>query len=437
MKKVIISISVGILLISILAGGALAQTAETGQAYVAQAGDSLWKLADKYLGNGNLYPAIVEATNQKAADDTNFGVITDANVIQPGQQLWIPAADEATMPQSAEPVAEQPAAAAPVVTVAAVAGEPTGHIAFSFFNPSADRCTYEVNIVSVPDCLAGDAQCQASRRIYALNNVSEPALSPDGTTLAFRSWGEPRSEDSPYIDCAPAHPYRNLGHASLDGTGFVSTGQYWEDSHPDWSPDGNRLLFDSDSDEKGVPQLYLINADGTGEQSLLLAGQQPSWAPDNTRFVYRGCDLTGNQCGLWTAVAFEPKSWDRGQNLIASITLGDQVAHPDWSPVRDEVVYQRNENGVWNLWLVNADGSNDHALTTGDTLRGLPVWSPDGEWIAYLSNDGQNWQIRMVSRDGIDDRLVFTFDGGQFTVPFAEEPYGSRDWIDEQISWSK
>lgn len=405
-------------LIIIFCAPALAQTGSEGQAYVVQNNDTLWKLAQKYLGDGHLYPAIVAATNAQAAGDATFSRINNINIIETGQKLWIPAA------ASASPAG---------FTVPA----PNGHIAFSFWNAQADRCTYEINIINVADCLAGSEACQATRRIFSLNNVSEPALSADGNRLAFRSWGQPESGDSPYINCAPAHPYRRLGNATLNGTGYISAGEYWEDAHPDWSPDGNRLIFDSDRDERHVYGIYTIAADGSNEQNTLLAGQQPSWAPDNNRFVYRGCDLSGNRCGLWTALAFEPKTWERGANLLTPVVQAEQVAHPDWSPVRDEIAYQRLEAGGWRLWLVNADGSNDHPLATGTAMQALPAWSPDGNYLAYLSHTGQNWQIRLVNRNGSGDVALFTYDGGGYTMPIPAEPYGRRDWIDEQISWSK
>jgi hypothetical protein len=414
---------------------ALAQGEETGQIYVVQVNDTLWKLAEKYLGNGHFYPTIVEATNNMAAEKPTIALITDPNLIIPRQQLWIPALDASavTSAQATPPAQPAPTTARPPTKV----GEPGGHIAFSFWNNHSGRCTYEINIVSVPDCLQGPTQCQAARRIFALNNISEPALSPDGTRLAFRGWGEPPSEDNPYIDCAPAHPYRHLGHSNLDGTNFVSISAYWEDSHPDWSPDGNRLIFDSNRVGDGLTRIYAASADGLYEEDMFLAGQHPSWAPDSNRFVYRGCDMTGNRCGLWTAVAFEPKSWEAGANLLAPVIRGDQVAHPDWSPTREEIVYQRLENGVWNLWLVNVDGRNDRPLTNSPNLQGLPDWSPDGNWVAYLTHDGQNWSIRIINREGTDDRHIFTYDGGIYVIPRIVEPYYQRDWIDEQISWSQ
>jgi LysM repeat protein len=75
---------------------------EKGQAYVVQADDSLSQLAEKYLGEANLWPEIVEATNLRAKTDARLAVITNPNVIHPGQVVIIPTAGQ-TLPESVEP----------------------------------------------------------------------------------------------------------------------------------------------------------------------------------------------------------------------------------------------------------------------------------------------------------------------------------------------
>lgn len=62
-----------------------------GEAYIVQADDWLSKIAQKYLGDMLAYPAIVEATNAKAAQDNSFAAITNPDIIEVGQKLWIPA----------------------------------------------------------------------------------------------------------------------------------------------------------------------------------------------------------------------------------------------------------------------------------------------------------------------------------------------------------
>lgn len=419
------------------------QAQEEGQEYIIQRSDSLWTLAEKYLGDGNFYPLIIEATADRTATDPTLVPISAPDLIYPGQKIWIPAAPSTASRPAATPVGR--AASSPAPETGLPAPSPTGltgHLAFSFWNNAPNRCTYEINIIDVGACLSGDAACQANRRIFALNNASEPALSPDGQTIAFRGWGaipdelEP-GQAHPFKDCAEPTAERWIQTSTLDATSVRSVTGYYEDSHPDWSPDGQRVLFDTGRNGDGITRIMFFYADSSGEEELQIAGQQPSWAPDNERFVYRGCDNTGNRCGLWLARATPVRPWEAGANLIGPLLEEPEAAHPDWSPVTNEIVYQSPASGSWDLYLINADGTNKRQLTSRPGLEGLPAWSPDGQWIAYLANDGLNWSLRVVSQDGLTDQELFTYDGGIYALPAAVEPYGSRDWLNEQISWSR
>ncbi len=405
---------------------------EEGRVYVVQADDTLWKLAEKYLGDGRQYEEIIEATHAKRAEDPSFALIEDSNRIRPGSKLWVPA--PGIIPTEAIPLPSAKAPADALKTTERLSGQ----IAFSFWNDNPGRCTYEIDIIDVAACLNSSEECQANRRIFSLNNASEPALSPGSKRLAFRGWGEPPSEDSPYLNCAPPVKIRYLANTTLDGTDLQGTGGFWEDAHPDWSPDGTQILFDSERHDDRISRILLINADGSDERDLRVAGQQPSWAPDGQRFVYRGCDLTGNRCGLWMAYAAPVQSWDTGANMIGPVIQDEQAAHPDWSPVSSQIVYQSPSGGSWDLYVLDADSAvtGPRQLTYDPNIEGLPTWSPDGQWIAYLSDAGGNWGIWIIRADGTERHLLFAFDGGIFT-PQAVEPYGQRDWIDEQISWSE
>jgi hypothetical protein len=409
----------------------LAQSGEEeGRVYTVQLDDTLWRLSEKYLGDGRRYGEIVGATNSKHAEDPSFALIEDPNIITPGSRLWIPA--EGVIPSRVEPTQTTLPAETPLPTVRG----PGGHIAFSYWNDHPGRCTYEISVIDAAACVASPQECQATRRVFSLNNASEPALSPGGERLAFRGWGEPPSEASPYLQCAPPVKVRYLANTTLDGAELRGTGGFWEDSHPDWSPDGQQILFDSKRHEDRIARIFLVNADGSDERDLRLAGEQPAWAPDGQRLVHRGCDLTGNRCGLWLAYAAPVNPWEIGANMIGSLVQDDQAAHPDWSPNSDQIVYQSSAGGSWDLYVVNADGTEPRQLTNDLAIEGLPAWSPDGQWIAYLSDADGNWGIWVIRGDGSERHLLFPFDGGIFT-PQAVEPYGQRDWIDEQVSWSK
>jgi nucleoid-associated protein YgaU len=67
------------------------------QDYIVQTDDWLSRLSDKFYGDILAYPAIVEATNAKAAQDDSYTFISDPDVIEVGQKLWIPTLAEAEL----------------------------------------------------------------------------------------------------------------------------------------------------------------------------------------------------------------------------------------------------------------------------------------------------------------------------------------------------
>jgi len=86
-----------VLIITLLPVTALAAPPrEHGVIYVVQADDWLSKLADKFYGDPLAYPAIVNATNAKAADDGSFVEIDNPDVVEVGQRFLIPTAQEAS-----------------------------------------------------------------------------------------------------------------------------------------------------------------------------------------------------------------------------------------------------------------------------------------------------------------------------------------------------
>ncbi len=74
---------------------AQAQAPNCVRGYVIVAADWLSKLADKYYGNPQAYPALVEATNQKHATDASYPLIEDPNKIEVGWKVCIVPADQA------------------------------------------------------------------------------------------------------------------------------------------------------------------------------------------------------------------------------------------------------------------------------------------------------------------------------------------------------
>jgi tol-pal system beta propeller repeat protein TolB len=99
---------------------------------------------------------------------------------------------------------------------------------------------------------------------------SEPAWSPDGTKIAFRSDRTGNSEI--YV-------------MNADGTNPIRlTNQTGSDSDPAWSPDGSTIAFVSD--RGGNDGIYVMSADGSGVTRLTGDGVQPAWSPNGTTLAF-------------------------------------------------------------------------------------------------------------------------------------------------------
>ncbi len=140
-------------------GVAHAQEPE-GEEYVVQPGDWLTRIAERVFGEPSAYPAIVEATNAKAAEDSSFAVIDDPNLIEVGQKLWIPAL------AGQSPVPDHAAEAARVTEETDLAGIYKG------FLPSASSPGRDITLFLSP----GD---QATLKTDYLNG--EPPIVEVGT----------------------------------------------------------------------------------------------------------------------------------------------------------------------------------------------------------------------------------------------------------------
>jgi len=342
------------------------------------------------LGDTLPRPTPTLASLAKNKVSTPFPPAGKNNWLEEGERPWMQVGPSPATLQVAEP---EP---------------PAGTIAFSVFNPAPDREFYEIHLID-PGGI--------DHRLFALEGVSEPALSPDGQQIAYRAWSEPTSP-------------RSLLSSNLEGDPPHRIGGFWEDAQPDWSPTEYRIIFASQREIDRRWRLYTSWGDGTNEVNLRREGKAPTFAPDGYRFAFEACDHTGNRCGLWQG--------DLDNSEYGSYPfLEDPLAQsPDWSPVDEQIVYMANSDENWDLYLVNSDGNNVRRLTSDPAVDGLPVWSPDGEWLAFLSNRGGMWGIWLYQVDTGQSRPATSLSDVSFTPP-ERSPYGQRNWWDEQLSWSR
>jgi Tol biopolymer transport system component len=102
--------------------------------------------------------------------------------------------------------------------------------------------------------------------------------------------------------------------------------------------------------------------------------------------------------------------------LTTSLAYDDQ---PKWSPDGSKIVFMSGRDGNLEIYSMNANGTGQTRLTTNAVSDGFPSWSPDGTRIAFVSgnlNDPNTFEIFVMNADGTN-RTQLTSDSLVDAVP--------------------
>ena len=224
-----------------------------------------------------------------------------------------------------------------------------------------------------------------------------PAVSPDGVTLLLASTaGKPEVDDDPLPPSMELYRTDNWEGAvavadpvaGIDLTRRAITNNQAYDAEPAVSPDGKSIVFVSTRD--GPRTLYVMNLDGTGAKRLTTANGEmsnPSISADGKYLLFRlvSPETRRSQIAVATLARTADGAINATSKLVTLTDPKDICLDPAWSPDSQHVVYARQLNGVYQLYLMWRDGSAKTRLTFGTTSNVSPCFSPDGAKLVWTS----------------------------------------------------
>jgi dipeptidyl aminopeptidase/acylaminoacyl peptidase len=288
--------------------------------------------------------------------------------------------------------------------------------------------------------------------LQRLSHGIDPQLSPDGRQVVFTRW-EPRYE---------------LFTINSDGSGERAWTHNWRQmKSPTWTADGKALVFSYQEGGQLDPEAARINLEQAAREGDRIdiprdaVGVNVDFGiltyviPADAFWRLKRLELdTGQFSDLATELhsygpSGHPNQADlvayKGRNGIAinnTTTQTDQgvtTDHRDHTPVispdGSRVAVSYEQDGHWEVHVMNLDGSNRQRLTTtplwiiarqGGIERqavmgqerfvaranpwwnnAAPTWSPDGSQIAFLTDRTGQWEIWIMKADGSNQRPMF------------------------------
>jgi Tol biopolymer transport system component len=215
---------------------------------------------------------------------------------------------------------------------------------------------------------------------------AQPNWSPDGNLIVFHS-----NRDGDY----------EIYTMKTNGTGTTKlTDNTGTDILPVWSPDDSKIAFTSQRDD--TYGIYVMNADGSDQMRITpsdVSSYAPKWSPDGSMITFHS-DRDGN-LEIYTMNA------DGSDQTRITNDDGTDI-FPDWSPDASQIIFQSDRDGLHDIYAINIDGTGLTQLTDTHADSETPVWSPDGSQILFVERSRYSTSV-----------VVYDVASGEITAAIA------------------
>lgn len=257
---------------------------------------------------------------------------------------------------------------------------------------------------------------------FSHENELDPAVSPDGTSVAYEVTVAPAGARQVVVMKLKDRAVRPPGPAQEGARGVAG-------AQPTWMPDGAGLLLVSSA--RGGTLVQAIVKEGRATPVLADAGNRelpglwPAVAPDGATFIASFPNMREFVSG-----------WSAARRFDAALAISDfqgsglrilgRGTDPAWSPDGTQIAFARMTDGHSHLFVSDASGEHVHQVTEGPDDDELPTWSPDGRVLAFCSIQSAEHRAKQANLFAIHldgSRLVQLTEGDRN----ACRPSWSRD----------
>lgn len=231
------------------------------------------------------------------------------------------------------------------------------------------------------------------------------------------------------------------------------TNNSYGDCFPSISPDGEKIVFDSnrlrkDTEPLNTSDLFVMNTDGTN-QTYITRGSSATWSRDSKSIAYHAsASGTGRPKALFPGAATNDsdifvvnvvRKAAKPKNITNNPAAIDDDA--DWSPTEDKIVFVSKQvddnptNAVSaEIYVIDASGRGKPIrLTNNNEEERAPAWSPDGKRILFMCRrGGSDFEICVMNSDGTGQVQITNNTVGDLTSSWS--PDGRKIVVHRPVS---
>jgi Tol biopolymer transport system component len=213
-----------------------------------------------------------------------------------------------------------------------------------------------------------------------------PSLSPDGKWLVYS--GDGAGKRDIYLRSVGGENPINLTRDSPA-----------DDDQPAFSPDGSRIAFRSEREGGGI---FVMGRTGEAVKRVTRAGYHPAWSPDGLQLVYANekVELYPQNSNGYSSLSVVTI----GSGEVRDLSVADGTT-PNWSPNGWRIAYTRRLGNPANVdvYTIPAEGGAPVPVTTEVATDWGPVWSPDGGYLYFASDRSGSmnlWRVPIDEKTG-------------------------------------
>jgi TolB protein len=224
------------------------------------------------------------------------------------------------------------------------------------------------------------------KQITHLRNLAlYPAISPDGSRLAFTTW----AKGTPQIMMINTETGRQLPFYNQNSS---------LNAFANFTPDGQQIYFSSKAGD--TTQIFAAALNGQDFRRISHRNSidvEPKVNPKNPNIIYFVSGPGAQQIYSMNALGSD----------VQRVTNGEgEASNPSWNPDGQHIAFSWTRGyakGDWNVFVMDVSTHEYSQLTHSEGRNENPVWAPDGRHIVFASTRGQRnqtYQIYTMLADG-------------------------------------